>query len=78
MISISPHFNLSYVIPDPLLFNAKPLYLIVDVKEETVVSRTVVAWSHKEAPWSRPDQQVHRLIFAQISVEPGEDSIRVN
>ena len=33
-------------LPDPLLFDAKPLDLVVYVEEEAVVARTVVAWSH--------------------------------
>ena len=36
-------------LPNTLFFNPKPLDLIIDVEEETVVPRTVVARSHKEA-----------------------------
>ena len=65
-------------IPDTLLFNPEPLNLIVDVKEEAVIARAVVARPHQEGPGPRPHQQVHSLVLAQVSVEPGKHGVRVN
>ena len=65
-------------VPDTLLFNTKPLYLVVNVEEETVISGAVIARSDEEASRPGPDQQVHGLVLTEISVEPGEYCIRVD
>ena len=65
-------------VPDTLLFNTKPLYLVVNVEEETVISGAVIARSDEEASRPGPDQQVHGLVLTEISVEPGEHCIGVD
>ena len=64
-------------LPDAFFLNTEALYLIVDVEEEAVVARAVVAWSHQEAARSSSHQQVDRLVFAQVPVEPGEDGVGI-
>ena len=63
--------------PDAFFLDTEALDLIVDVEEEAVVARAVVAWSHQEAARSSSHQQVDRLVFAQVPVEPGEDGIGI-
>ena len=63
--------------PDAFFLNTEALDLIVDVEEEAVVARAVVAWSHQEAARSSSHQQVDRLVFAQVPVEPGEDGVGI-
>ena len=67
--------NLS--LPDAFFLNTEALDLVVDVEEEAVVARAVVAWSHQEAARSSSHQQVDRLVFAQVPVEPGEDGVGI-
>ena len=64
-------------LPDAFFLNTEALDLIVDVEEEAVVARAVVAWSHQEAARPSSHQQVDRLVFAQVPVEPGEDGVGI-
>ena len=48
------------------------------MKKEAVISRTVVTRPHQEGAWPRPHKEIHSLVFAEITVEPGKHCIGIN
>lgn len=68
----------AHQIPHALLLDPEPLYLIVDVKEQRVVARRIVARPDQETARSRLDQQINRLVLGAVRVEPREDCVGID